>query len=66
MRVKGRREAVDSALSSPRGKVTIAADADNAAIEAAALANPDAQRFMEGRPAKKVIVVKGKLVNIVA
>ncbi len=49
-----------------RGKVTVPAGADNAAIEAAALANPDAQRFMEGRPAKKVIVVRGKLVNIVA
>jgi leucyl-tRNA synthetase len=49
-----------------RGKITVAADADNAAIEAAALANPDAQRFMEGKPAKKVIIVKGKLVNIVA
>ncbi|MDF2446385.1 MAG: leuS [Moraxellaceae bacterium] len=49
-----------------RGKITVPAAADNAAIEAAALANPDAQRFMEGRPAKKVIVVKGKLVNIVA
>ncbi|MDF3030296.1 MAG: leuS [Moraxellaceae bacterium] len=49
-----------------RGKITVPASADNAAIEAAALANPDAQRFMEGRPAKKVIVVKNKLVNIVA
>ncbi|MGH8494124.1 MAG: leucine--tRNA ligase [Moraxellaceae bacterium] len=48
-----------------RGKIIVPADADNAAIEAAAIANPDAQRFMEGKPAKKVIVVKGKLVNIV-
>ncbi|HET8730743.1 MAG TPA: leucine--tRNA ligase [Moraxellaceae bacterium] len=48
-----------------RGKVSVPASADNAAIEAAALANADAQRFMEGKPAKKVIVVKGKLVNIV-
>ncbi|MDP2228433.1 MAG: leucine--tRNA ligase [Moraxellaceae bacterium] len=48
-----------------RGKIIVPASADNAAIEAAAVAHPDAQRFMEGRPAKKVIVVKGKLVNIV-
>ncbi|MDI1302262.1 MAG: leucine--tRNA ligase [bacterium] len=48
-----------------RGKVTVAASADNAVIEAAALANADAQRFMEGKAPKKVIVVKGKLVNIV-
>ena len=39
---------------------------DKAAIEAAALANPEAQKFMEGRPVKKVIVVPGRLVNIVA
>ncbi|HEX6592075.1 MAG TPA: leucine--tRNA ligase [Moraxellaceae bacterium] len=48
-----------------RGKIIVPADADNAAIEAAALGNADAQRFMEGKPARKVIVVKGKLVNIV-
>jgi len=34
-------------------------------IEAAALANEAAQKFMEGKPAKKVIVVPGRLVNIV-
>jgi leucyl-tRNA synthetase len=49
-----------------RGKITVAADADTASIEAAALAHADAQRHMEGRPAKKVIVVPGRLVNIVA
>jgi leucyl-tRNA synthetase len=39
-----------------------AADAD---IQAAALASVTVQKFMEGKPAKKVIVVKGRLVNIV-
>jgi leucyl-tRNA synthetase len=48
-----------------RGKITVAVDADQASIEATALANADVQRFMEGKPAKKVILVKGKLVNIV-
>ena len=48
-----------------RGQIEVAVDADTAAIEAAALASPDAQRFMDGKPAKKVIVVKNKLVNIV-
>ncbi len=48
-----------------RGKITVAADADQATIEATALANADVQRFMEGKPAKKVILVKGKLVNVV-
>ena len=35
------------------------------AIEAAALANPNVQKYMEGKPAKKVVVVPGRLVNIV-
>ncbi|MGB4342134.1 MAG: leucine--tRNA ligase [Moraxellaceae bacterium] len=48
-----------------RGRITVAADADNAVVESTALANADVQRFMEGKPAKKVIVVKGKLVNVV-
>jgi len=49
-----------------RGSIRVAAEADKASIEAAALANPDALKFMEGKPAKKVIVVPGRLVNIVA
>ena len=49
-----------------RGAIRVPATADKAAIEAAALANPEAQKFMEGRPVKKVIVVPGRLVNIVA
>lgn len=48
-----------------RGQIEVPADADQANIEAAALANPDARRFMAGAAPKKVIVVKQKLVNIV-
>ncbi len=48
-----------------RGAVTVAAGADKAVIEAAALASPEFARFSEGRPAKKVIVVPGRLVNVV-
>ncbi|MDR0776051.1 MAG: leucine--tRNA ligase [Azonexus sp.] len=48
-----------------RGAIRVPADADKAAIEAAALANPEAQKFMDGKPAKKVVVVPGRLVNIV-
>jgi leucyl-tRNA synthetase len=48
-----------------RGKIVIAADAGNAVAEAAALADANVQRFMEGKPPKKVIVVPRKLVNIV-
>ncbi len=48
-----------------RGAVRVAAGADKAAIEAAALASPEFARFGEGKPAKKVVVVPGRLVNIV-
>lgn len=48
-----------------RGSLKVAAGADKAFIEAAALANEAAIRFMDGQPAKKVVVVPGRLVNIV-
>jgi leucyl-tRNA synthetase len=48
-----------------RGSLRVAADADRPAIEAAALAAPEFLRFGEGRPAKKVVVVPGRLVNVV-
>jgi len=49
-----------------RGSVKVPAAADKAAIEAAALANPEFIKFSEGRPPKKVVIVPGRLVNIVA
>ena len=48
-----------------RGSLKVAAAADKAAIETAALASEAARKFMEGKPAKKVVVVPGRLVNIV-
>ncbi|QDX83003.1 leucine--tRNA ligase [Denitratisoma sp. DHT3] len=48
-----------------RGSLKVPAGADKAAIEAAALAAEAARKFMEGQPAKKVVVVPGRLVNIV-
>ncbi len=48
-----------------RGAIRVSADADKAAIEAAALANPEAQKFMQGAAPKKIIIVPGRLVNIV-
>jgi leucyl-tRNA synthetase len=49
-----------------RGTLKVAADADTEAIEHAARASEIVARFAEGRPVKKVIVVKGRLVNVVA
>lgn len=48
-----------------RGKITVAADADKAALEAAALADEKVQAFLDGAAPKKVIVVPGRLVNLV-
>ncbi|WP_341914183.1 leucine--tRNA ligase [Polaromonas sp. YR568] len=48
-----------------RGSVTVPAGADKAAIEAAALACDAFVKQAAGAPAKKVIVVPGRLVNIV-
>jgi leucyl-tRNA synthetase len=49
-----------------RGAIRVPASADRAAIEALAAASPETARFTEGRPVKKVIVVPGRLVNVVA
>ncbi|MGB5113482.1 MAG: class I tRNA ligase family protein [Mycobacterium sp.] len=48
-----------------RGKITVAADLDTAALEAAALADEKVQAFLAGTSPKKVIVVPGRLVNLV-
>ena len=47
-----------------RGRVIVAATADEAAIKEAALADEHVQKFVD-KPVRKVIYVKGKLVNIV-
>ncbi|MCH8944156.1 MAG: leucine--tRNA ligase [Proteobacteria bacterium] len=48
-----------------RGRVSIAVDADRDAVEAQALADENVQRFIAGKDIRKVIVVPGRLVNIV-
>jgi leucyl-tRNA synthetase len=48
-----------------RGQIRVAAAADKATIEAAALASETVQKYLEGQPPKKVVVVPGRLVNIV-
>ena len=49
-----------------RGTIEVAADAPRDQIEAAALAEPNAAKFLEGLSVRKVIIVPGKIVNIVA
>ena len=48
-----------------RGAVSVAADADSSAIEAAALASEAFQRAASGQTPKKIIIVAGRLVNVV-
>ena len=48
-----------------RGQIRVAATAGKAVIEATALASEAAQKYLDGQPPKKVVVVPGRLVNIV-
>jgi leucyl-tRNA synthetase len=48
-----------------RGRISVPVDADRASIETAAQEDENVQRFIEGKGIVKVIVVPGKLVNIV-
>ncbi|WP_133479494.1 leucine--tRNA ligase [Cognatilysobacter segetis] len=49
-----------------RGTIDVAVDLPREAVEAAALAEPAVAKFLEGQSVRKVIVVPGKIVNIVA
>ena len=48
-----------------RGSIRVPKAADRAAIEELARANPNVQRFVAGQNVKKVVVVPGRLVNLV-
>ncbi len=48
-----------------RGKVTVPADADRKVVEETALGDPNVLRYLEGKTVRKVIVVPGRLVNVV-
>ena len=53
-------------LGKLRSRINVPADADNEAIEAAALADERIAELIAGKTVRKVIVVPGKMVNIVA
>jgi len=48
-----------------RGTMRVAKDADRAQIEALAMQNANVQKHIAGQPVKKVVVVPGRLVNVV-
>ncbi len=49
-----------------RGEITVPADADKTAIEKLAMADAGVQRHIEGKTIRKIVVVPGRIVNIVA
>ena len=48
-----------------RGTITVPADCSKETLEELALASDVAERWLEGKPPRRVIVVPGKLVNLV-
>ena len=48
-----------------RTNLSFALDADQATVEAGVLANDVVQKWLEGKPPKKIIYVKGKMINVV-
>jgi leucyl-tRNA synthetase len=48
-----------------RGKLTVSASADKSAIEAAARASAEVAKYTHGAPVTKVVIVPGRLVNVV-
>lgn len=48
-----------------RTEMGFALDADNGSIEQEVLANEVVQKWMEGKPLKKVVIVKGRMINVV-
>jgi len=48
-----------------RAKITVATDADNKQIEETAISDQNVQKFIADKEIRKVIVVPGRLVNIV-
>jgi leucyl-tRNA synthetase len=49
-----------------RGRIAVPAGAGEAQVRAAALADANVQKFIAAATIRKVIVVPGKLVNVVA
>src|SRR6516162_1373198 len=48
-----------------RGHISVPVSADEAAVRAAALADDNVRKFVADRPVRRVIVVPGKLINVV-
>ncbi|GGN26860.1 MULTISPECIES: leucine--tRNA ligase [Marinomonas] len=64
--IKDELTIVVQVLGKKRAELTVSANADSKTIEAEALAHPSVVKYLEGKTVRKVIVVPGRLVNIVA
>ena len=64
--VKDSIELVVQVNGKVRAKLEVPASADKDTVESLAKAEPNVQKFTDGKTIRKVIVVPGKLVNIVA
>ena len=49
-----------------RAKLTVAADADQASVEKVAFEDATVNKFIDGKTIRKVIYIKGKILNVVA
>ena len=49
-----------------RTEISFALDAAQSLVESTVLADATVQKYLEGKPAKKVIYVKGRMINVVA
>ncbi|OOZ40902.1 leucine--tRNA ligase [Solemya pervernicosa gill symbiont] len=64
--VKDSIELVVQVNGKVRSQINVAANADKDSIEEAALADEKVQSFIDGKTIRKIIVVPGRLVNVVA
>ena len=48
-----------------RAEISVPKEADKAMIESIVLAEPQVEKFLDGKPVKKIIVVPGRIVNLV-
>ena len=49
-----------------RGQIVVSADLSKEDLEKTAVQSPVAQKYLKGQPPRKIIIVAGKLINIVA
>ena len=48
-----------------RGRISVANDANDDSVREQALSDPNVQRFVADKDVRKIIVIPGRLVNIV-